>query len=200
MATVETTRERIVAAAFHLHATVGPSRTTISAIAERACVQRHTVYSHFPDIDSLYVACTTHGMAAMGMPTAVGPWSGIDEPVPRLRAGLTALTAWYRTNAVVLQTLLSDVDPTMPPPLSPDPYTARMTELRAGIARGWRVRRERQQRFGAILDHVIAFETWRSLSEGGLTDSAIVDLLVAIVRGVADGSLGDQGPTVGSSL
>jgi len=197
---VETTRERIVAAAFHLHATVGPLRTTISAIAECAAVQRHTVYSHFPDLDSLYLACTLHGMASMGMPAAAEPWSAIDEPVKRLRAGLMALTAWYRANTVTLQTILSDVDPTTPPPSSPDPYVVRMTELQAAMARGWRIRRGRQQRFGAVLDLATAFETWRSLSEGGLTDRAIVDLLVAIVHGVADGSLGDQGPTVESSL
>ena len=94
-AAIDATRERIVAAAFSLHATVGPSRTTISAIAERAGVQRHTVYSHFPDLDSLYEACTTHGMDSTGMPTPA-PWSEIEDPVERLRAGLTALTGWYR--------------------------------------------------------------------------------------------------------
>src|SRR5262249_25116750 len=43
------TRERIARAAYELHATIGPARTTISAIAARAGVQRHTVYQHFPD-------------------------------------------------------------------------------------------------------------------------------------------------------
>src|SRR3954454_13274217 len=43
------TRRRITEAAVDLHATVGPARTTISAIAERAGVQRLTVYRHFPE-------------------------------------------------------------------------------------------------------------------------------------------------------
>ena len=40
-------------AAFELHATVGPAQATISAVAERAGVERHTVYRHFPDKASL---------------------------------------------------------------------------------------------------------------------------------------------------
>ncbi len=76
---VEQTRERIVAAAFDLHATVGPSRTTIRAIADRAGLQRHTVYAHFPDLDSLYEACTVHGIRSTGMPEPDG-WRTIDSP------------------------------------------------------------------------------------------------------------------------
>lgn len=192
-ASVDATRDRIVAATFDLHATVGPSRTSIAAIADRAGVQRHTVYSHFPDLDSLYEACTTHGMTVTGMPTAA-PLSAIDDPVERLRATLTALAGWYRANTAMLQTILYDVDPTAPPPTTPDPFTVRMDELRSVAARGWRVDR-RRRRFDAVLDHALAFETWRSLSGGGLADKAIVDLLVAIVDGVADGSLGRRRST-----
>ena len=43
------TRERITEAAVELHGSLGPARTTISAIAQRADVQRATVYRHFPD-------------------------------------------------------------------------------------------------------------------------------------------------------
>src|SRR5215831_560871 len=54
------TRRRITEAAVELHGTVGPVRTTVSAIAERAGVQRHTVYRHFPTEDDLYLACSSH--------------------------------------------------------------------------------------------------------------------------------------------
>jgi hypothetical protein len=39
---IETMRERITEAAFGLHGTIGPSQTTISAVADLAGVQRHT--------------------------------------------------------------------------------------------------------------------------------------------------------------
>ena len=47
------TRRRIVSAASELHRTEGPARTTMSAIAERARVQRNTLYRHFPDERSI---------------------------------------------------------------------------------------------------------------------------------------------------
>ena len=54
------TRERIVEAAVDLHGSVGPARTTVSGVAERAGVQRATVYRHFPDDESLFAACSAH--------------------------------------------------------------------------------------------------------------------------------------------
>ncbi len=56
------TRQRITRAAYDLHRTVGPSRTTISAVAALAGVQRHTVYQHFPDEWAVYAACTAYGL------------------------------------------------------------------------------------------------------------------------------------------
>src|SRR5689334_3132595 len=50
------TRRRITQAAVDLHGSIGPARTTISAIAERARVQRATVYRHFPDEAALFGA------------------------------------------------------------------------------------------------------------------------------------------------
>ena len=56
----EATRQRIAAAAAELHEQVGPARTTFSAVAERAGVQRATLYRHFPDEDALFEACSAH--------------------------------------------------------------------------------------------------------------------------------------------
>ena len=52
----EATRQRITESAEELHGTVGPSRTSISAVAERAGVRRSTVYRHFPDEFALFAA------------------------------------------------------------------------------------------------------------------------------------------------
>ncbi len=62
------TRQRIVEAAVDLHSTVGPATTSISAIAERAGVQRHTVYAHFPDETLLFEACSSHWIDANPFP------------------------------------------------------------------------------------------------------------------------------------
>ena len=65
---MEETRRRIAQATVELHSTLGPARTSISAIAERAGVQRHTVYYHFPNLVSLFKACTEHGLRMIAPP------------------------------------------------------------------------------------------------------------------------------------
>ncbi len=89
------TRQRIVEAMVDLHREVGPARTTISAIAERAGVERLTVYRHFPDERSMFEACTSHYATQVPGPDPAA-WAGIEEPAERLRAALLAFYDYYR--------------------------------------------------------------------------------------------------------
>ena len=73
------TRLRITESAVALHGTVGPSRTSISAVAAHAGVRRSTVYRHFPDEAALFDACTAH-WAAANPPPDLDAWSAIDSP------------------------------------------------------------------------------------------------------------------------
>src|SRR5918994_5654651 len=84
------TRQRIVEAMVALHREVGPARTTISAIAERAGVERLTVYRHFPDERSMFQACTSHYSTLVPEPDAAA-WADIAEPAERLRAATRIL-------------------------------------------------------------------------------------------------------------
>ncbi len=188
---VEETRRRITASAFELHATIGPTRTTLSAIAERAGVQRHTVYAHFPDIDTLYEACTEHGIRVTAMPEP-GPWKAIHDPRLRLQTALLDLFGWYRSNERMLRSVLYDIDPTAPPPTRPDPFDVRMMALFDTLLDDWSVADEFAPTFLAVLGHALQFETWRSLTSGGLVDEAAVELLVSIVNAVVDGSMPDR--------
>src|SRR4051795_10049597 len=65
------TRRRITEAAIDLHGTVGPSRTTLSAVAERAGVERRTLYRHFPTEADLFAACSADYFSA-------NPWPDLD--------------------------------------------------------------------------------------------------------------------------
>src|SRR6266852_9682488 len=89
------TRERIVDATVELHDSFGPARTTISAIAERAGVQRLTVYRHFPDERSLLHACSSHWTGQNPKPDP-SSWVSIADPEERLRTALTAIYAYFR--------------------------------------------------------------------------------------------------------
>ena len=61
------TRQRIVEATVELHETIGPAKTTIKAIAERAGVRRATVYDHFR-LQVLFEACNAHYYERHPMP------------------------------------------------------------------------------------------------------------------------------------
>ena len=95
------TRERIVEATVDLHGSVGPARTTVSGVAERAGVQRATVYRHFPDEESLFVACSAHWRERNPRPDLAG-WAAVRDPDARLELALRELYAWYgRTEQMI---------------------------------------------------------------------------------------------------
>ena len=102
------TRERITEAAVELHGSLGPARTTISAIAQRADVQRATVYRHFPDEESLFAACSAHWRAQNEPPDLAG-WAAIRDPAARLAVALTELYAWYARTQRMLELLIRDL-------------------------------------------------------------------------------------------
>ena len=162
---LEAMRQRIAAAAFELNSTVGPAQTSISAVAERAGVQRHTVYHHFPDLTSLFRACTEHGMRITGVPDAAS-WRAIEDPVARLRLALGELYAYYRTNARLLGNIVRDR------PLTADiggseAFVERMTELFSALAAGWPDDAPTQRLRMVAIGLAMEYETWRSLTDKG---------------------------------
>src|SRR4249919_4162156 len=86
----EETRRRITESTVELHEQLGPARTSISAVAERAGVRRSTVYRHFPDETALFAACSSHWRAA-NPPPDPGTWLSIDDPDQRTRTALRRL-------------------------------------------------------------------------------------------------------------
>ena len=170
------TRLRIVEAAVGLHSSVGPALTTLSMVAERAGVQRHTLYAHFPDERSLLMACS--GLACeRDAPPDAAPWLSIEAGGERLRAGLLALYAWYERNAELVACVLRDAE--YHPPTKEisafryGPYFAAYHEVLGG---GLSARQR------AMLGLALSFFTWRSLvREGGLTTDAAADAMVQAI-------------------
>ena len=105
----EETRLRIVEAAVELHCTVGPARTTISQIAERASVQRHTYYVHFPDERSLFLACSALAMERGPLPD-FGQLRKLPPGRDRLRRGIELLYNWYEQNADHIGCVVRDAE------------------------------------------------------------------------------------------
>jgi AcrR family transcriptional regulator len=91
------TRRRIVEAAVDLHCTLGPARTTVSQIAERAGVQRHTYYAHFPDERSLFLACSALAMERDPLPE-VEQLLAVPSGRERVCRGFQLFYEWFERN------------------------------------------------------------------------------------------------------
>ena len=172
------TRQGIVEALVELHGSIGPARTTVRAVAERAGVQRATVYSHFPDEPSMFAACSSHWAQQNPLPDPAA-WSAIKESGPRIRTALGELYAFYAGNEQMLanvfrdQSLVENLRPAMQ--MFVDYMTA---AVRAVAARA----RPSQILRGAI-GHALSFSTWQSLTrEQGLPASKSISLMASMIE------------------
>ena len=171
------TRRRIVAAAVELHTSVGPAQTTISAIASRAGVERHTFYAHFPDDRSLYRACSAHWRSLHPRPD-MQRWLELDAPEEQLRGVLTDLYGWYEEVGPSLEVLLRDANLVPAAGEQLAATTEAVSRLAGQLARGW----PRRKAVRAALGHALEFETWRSLVvRQGLSRQQSVDAMVRLV-------------------
>jgi len=167
------TRRRITESAMELHGTVGPARTTISAVAERAGVRRSTVYRHFPDEAALFAACSSH-WSALHPPPDLGAWARIEDPGERLRRALEELYGYYRATEPMLANLLRDEArvPVLRELLGG--FHGYLAAARDVLLAG----REAHPELCAAVGHALAFATWRSLArEQGLDDAAAAGLM-----------------------
>jgi AcrR family transcriptional regulator len=179
------TRLRITESAMELHGTLGPARTSISAVAERAGVRRSTVYRHFPDEAALFGACSAH-WAASNLPPDIGRWRTIADPEERLEAALTEIYAYYRQTEKMMDNLLRDA------PLVPvvqdlmGAYRELLVAATEVLVAGRRVRGNSRRRVIAAIGHALAFPTWRALvREQGLDDSGAAELMRRLVAAAA---------------
>lgn len=174
------TRRRIVEATAELHAEVGPAETSISAVAERAGVQRLTVYRHFPDEAALFAACAAHAVTRHPPPDPA-LWTEIAEPGERLEVALRALYAYYRTGEPALAKVLRDAErlPALEAALAP--MRDYMTGAAEVLSVGWGVELGAERAFGAALAHALEFWSWRSLAARGLDPAEAARLMARFV-------------------
>jgi AcrR family transcriptional regulator len=178
------TRRRIVEATVELHDSLGPARTTISAIAERAGVQRLTVYRHFPDDRTLFRACSGHWTARNPKPDPAS-WASVDDPEERLRTALTAIFAFYRATEGMTGNILRDLPDSPVLQEVAAPFIEYWQTVREVLERGWKTRGHKRTLVRAVIGHAIDFDTWRSLTRReGLDDADAVELMVSLARAV----------------
>jgi AcrR family transcriptional regulator len=173
------TRQRIVEATVELHETLGPAKTTIKAIADRAGVQRATVYNHFPDLEALFEACNAHHYERHPMPDPAS-WAFIASPLERFRVALRELYAWYEQTEPMLSSGIRDIDAV--PPAAREAFFGYFRHVTRSLMRGRRERGRARVRTAAAVGLAISFVTWRSLvRDGSLTSEEAADLMEALV-------------------
>lgn len=179
----ERTRRRITEAAVELHQERGPLGTTISAIAERAGVQRLTVYRHFPDEQSLLGACTQHFLS-QNPPPEPDAWAAVQDPVTRLQRALGELYRYWDRTERMFASVLRDHE--VDPERAGRGVMLYMARARDVLVTGWGIRGRRQRLLVAVISHAVHFHTWRSLvRHQGLRDEQAVELMVALARQAA---------------
>jgi len=181
----EETRRRITESAVALHEKVGPARTSITAIAERAGVRRSTVYRHFPDEEALFDACSSH-WRALNPPPDLGEWSAITDPAARMQAALRDMYSFYGRTHMMYESLFRDesVVPSVRRRLRD--FHGYLRAAQGVLLTGRKLRGRGATRTRAAIGHALAFMTWRSLvQDEGLAPGDAVALMCRLVEDAA---------------
>ena len=151
-----------------LHEEIGPRATNISAIAQRAGVQRLTVYRHFPDEAAVFRACTSHWLS-LNPPPDPGQWRQIEDASARVREALSLFYDYFRRTNRMWAVAHRDVAAV---PALEEPMLEFQSYLRSvgdELFRHFKSRRNRRL-LAATVHHVLSFPTWASLEAQGLSD------------------------------
>lgn len=173
----ERTRQRITESAVELHGTLGPSRTSLSAVAEHAGVRRSTLYRHFSDEAALFAACSGHWMSQHPLPD-LEAWSVVSDPGERLRIALNEIYVYYAENESMLANLLRDVGVVEAVQQPFAQFLNYFDAARETLILGRPERGRSAQRVRAAVGHALGFRTWQSLvREQGCTANQAVDMM-----------------------
>ena len=178
---VAKTRARIVEAIMRLHGEVGPRNTTISAIAERAGVERLTVYRHFQDEAAMFAACS-HRYLELNPPPDPSAWARETDPARRTRQALVDLYAFFGRTSPMFEKIYRDVSEFASLKKIMDQFDAHLRHLADDLAAAW-PRNQAAARRRVILRHVVKFATWQSFEADGVGDEHKIELILQCVSG-----------------
>jgi len=182
---VEETRRKIVQATMELHEALGPAQTSIKAVADRAGVQRLTVYRHFPDETSLFQACTSHWLE-LNPPPDPADWAEIENAAERNRTALLAFCRYYRATAGMWRVTYRDVEQVeaLQKPLAE--FETYLDQVRDDLVNAWNPPRAARKGLSAILRHALRFSTWQSLQLEKLSEAKKAMLLTEWMQTIGD--------------
>ena len=179
---VALTRQRITEAAMLLHTSIGPANTSLAGVAAQAGVTRLTVYRHFPDLESLFVACSGHWMG-LNPPPDIDAWRAIPNLEDRARTALRELYGWYREHGDDLFPIYRDIAAM---PVATQEAIRTRNAAAAALIGGDAPTGVDARRLRAVAGHLVSFWTWRSLThDEGLQEAEAIELAVDFLSGAA---------------
>jgi len=175
------THERIVAATVALHQEIGPKETTISAVAERAGVQRLTVYRHFPTERDLLEACSSRFIERHPPPDPATIKA--FGPKKRTRSVLRAFYEYYEETADMWTSVYRDRNQMASVAEVMEGFESHIAAVESDLRAAWAPRRSRRLR--ASISHALHFYTWQSLDTQGLDAREMAELVTTWVASSA---------------
>lgn len=174
-ASQEETRQKIVEATMQLHEELGPRNTSISAIAERAGVQRLTVYRHFPDETAVFQACTAHWLER-NPPPDPATWAAEVDPELRFRKALRAFYDYYARTQKMWTAAFRDLDEVAALRQPMSDVAAFLTSVASDLIAAFG-KVPAKARLAATVRHALHFQTWSELEAQGLGNAGKVELV-----------------------
>ena len=161
----------------------GPLSTTMGQIAERAGVERVTLYRHFGDERGLHRAAAQYGLERFRPPDPAA-LREIDDPLRRTAAALERLYAHWDRMGPMVRPILRDAE------LAPDRVSLRLRDeyveaIRKVVLSGFPAGIRRRRDLRDAVRHAFDFRTWDSLRGGGFGSARRTVLMTALVAAVA---------------
>ncbi|MDH5436241.1 MAG: TetR/AcrR family transcriptional regulator [Gammaproteobacteria bacterium] len=177
------TRERIVEATVKLHETLGPANTSIKAIAEKAGVQRLTVYRHFPDDTSLFQACTSHYFG-LNPPPDMTAWAKIQDASDRSYTALVAFYRYYHQTEKMFTVAYRDIDEVKALHKPMAQFEAYLDQVCDDLVKAWNKKNITKKQLQITLRHALRFSVWQSLHKTGLKNEKMAELVQSWLTGI----------------
>jgi len=180
----EQTRDKIVDAAMALHEELGPRATTIKAIAERAGVQRLTVYRHFEDDLAIFQACSSRWLE-LNPPPDPALWQELASPAERTEEALRNIYTYYASNVRMLSRVYSDAADVPALQEVMGGFRAYLDQIAKDLLKAWQPGSKKRKDVNALLKHAILFSTWESFSQDKMKEKRIAEVLTKCIASIA---------------
>jgi len=180
----EQTRDKIVEAAMALHEDLGPRATSISAIAERAGVQRLTVYRHFEDDLAIFQACSSRWFE-LNPPPDPSSWQELAPAAHRTEVALLNIYRYYSETASMLSSVFRDEADVPALQEVMEGFRSYLGQIGNDLLKAWQTESKKRKDIKALINHALQFSTWKSFSQEKMKERRIAEVMTECIDRIA---------------